>query len=1057
MKSWFRPLDLLSILSAIFLIGSLSSPILAQSTGVVTGEVVDGATRRPLAGAQISIPGTTIGTVTNTSGRYLLPQVPSGEVTLRVQYLGYSTATEVVTLEGGATVTVDFQLSQTAIVLDEMVVTGVGVATERRKLGNTIATIDTRKLESAPAISFSELIQAREPGVMAISSGGMAGEGMKIRIRGTASLSQSNDPIVYVDGVRVDNSAGYGPGVGRDGGAPSRLDDINPASIERVEVLKGAAAATLYGTEASNGVIQIFTKQGVSGEPRYDFAFETGVSSYPRKAFDRHAGFARTQEQADQLSEYWGLSISPYEVFEVDLIPQLFETGTYSAMTGSISGGTDHARYFLSARYQSEDGPLGGRQKWGPQSGERWGPANDLNSRKQVNTSLSLLPADNLTLKVTANLVEAHSENLHANNSPYAPFAQLHDSKPELASDQNVHGTTVFSTLRETMQLITSQDVDRFGGSITADYTPNPGLSLNAVAGIDLVNSRSLSLFPYGWNVDNFSNSNILGSRTVSDRRRRLVTLQTRAAWNADLTDQVSSALTIGGQVYMTETEANWGTGSEFPGPGIDVTGGGALQTTSESYLNEVNAGLFFEEQVGYQDFAFLTLGARYDKHSAFGQSAGGALYPKASFSLVLSDLPEWNHDLFSTLRLRAAIGRSGLQPGAFDKYTTFSALASEHGPGLAPSNLGNPDLKPEVSTEWEAGAEFGWFDDRLAFEATYWDRKVTDALIPRQYVVSGGFTAPQLDNIGQLSAHGLELGLSGLVVNHPSISIDLFANAAYTRERVVDLGGAPPIKVGYNRYLNWIREGYAPGSFFGPKLMDVEIPISVSGDCRPATREELLGYLSVPRNPTTLSVLVDGCGDTPTSHYLGKPTPDWSGALGADIRLFQHLTISTLFEYKFGNFHIHDLSGAFRRSHESSGRNMRKAAEVESTLLNPASTAEERYEAALTWARELKALSPYDGLNEVKPGDFLRWRELSLTYTVPSEFAEKFRARSMALTLAGRNLGLFTKYPGPDPEINAIGVGGSSNNTVQSFQEGINAWGLPIPRRYQVSLRVGF
>src|SRR5690625_2245217 len=389
MKSWFRPLDLLSILSAIFLIGSLSSPILAQSTGVVTGEVVDGATRRPLAGAQISIPGTTIGTVTNTSGRYLLPQVPSGEVTLRVQYLGYSTATEVVTLEGGATVTVDFQLSQTAIVLDEMVVTGVGVATERRKLGNTIATIDTRKLESAPAISFSELIQAREPGVMAISSGGMAGEGMKIRIRGTASLSQSNDPIVYVDGVRVDNSAGYGPGVGRDGGAPSRLDDINPASIARVEILKGAAAATLYGTEASNGVIQIFTKNGRVSDPRFDFKVTQSFINYPKTIPD-NTGFARSEAQADTMSKYLSGNIRPYELVRENYVHQLFETGIAQEYSGSVSGGTEGINYFVNARWSGEDGPVSGKNLPFP---ERYGPvAEDILKKGQASAKINIFP-----------------------------------------------------------------------------------------------------------------------------------------------------------------------------------------------------------------------------------------------------------------------------------------------------------------------------------------------------------------------------------------------------------------------------------------------------------------------------------------------------------------------------------------------------------------------------------------------------------------------------------------------------------------------------------------
>ena len=174
--------------------------------------------------------------------------------------------------------TVDFQLRQTTLALDQIVVTGAGVATERRRLGNTIATIDVGDLQTAPVNSMSEILTGREPGMVGLPGGGVAGEGARIRIRGSASLSQSNEPVIYVDGIRVDNAQGFGPGMGAPGGSPSRLDDINPESIERIEILKGAAAATLYGTQASNGVIQIFTKRGQAGTPRYDVSIEQGFS-----------------------------------------------------------------------------------------------------------------------------------------------------------------------------------------------------------------------------------------------------------------------------------------------------------------------------------------------------------------------------------------------------------------------------------------------------------------------------------------------------------------------------------------------------------------------------------------------------------------------------------------------------------------------------------------------------------------------------------------------------------------------------------------------------------
>ena len=212
--------------------------------------------------------------------------VPAGEHVVRAEYLGYRRVDQTVQVEAGQAVQVTFDLQETALQLDEIVVTGAGQQTERRKLGNTVAAISVTELEDAPTLSFSEILQGREPGVIAMPEGGVTGEGARIRIRGSASLSQSNEPIVYVDGVRVDRGGGYSsPYIDTGGGGqPSRLDDIQIESIERVEILKGAAAATLYGTEASNGVIQIFTKKGRSGAPRWTLSSELGASNYDMDA-----------------------------------------------------------------------------------------------------------------------------------------------------------------------------------------------------------------------------------------------------------------------------------------------------------------------------------------------------------------------------------------------------------------------------------------------------------------------------------------------------------------------------------------------------------------------------------------------------------------------------------------------------------------------------------------------------------------------------------------------------------------------------------------------------
>jgi hypothetical protein len=414
-----------------------------------------------------------------------------------------------------------------------------------------------------------------------------------------------------------------------------------------------------------------------------------------------------------------------------------------------------------------------------------------------------------------------------------------------------------------------------------------------------------------------------------------------------------------------------------------------------------------------------------------------------------------------STLRLRAAIGQSGQQPGAFDKFTTFLPFTSTDGAGLSPGNLGNQDLKPEVATEWELGFEAGLFNDRLGLEFTYWDRTVKDALVSRAFAPSGGFYRRQLDNIGELTAHGMDLEATFRVLKKENVSVELFANSAFLREKITDLGGAPALKTGgsYPRYRNFLELGYAPGVFLGAKLnSSAEYAIDLNNDRKPETRDALLAYFAQARDPGAFFPLVvdeDGDGNI-LDHYLGKPTPDWQGAFGFNVGFMKRFRLASLFEYKTGEFFVHNLTDEFRRFHSVIGRNTRRAAELEAILINPASTADQRLAAADEWARKHAGLSPYDGLNAVEKADYIRWNELSLTYDIPQSIFSRFGVGNASITLAGRNLVLISGYSGIDPEVNAIGRG-TGGGLDTNFLTGTEAFGLPIPRQFVFTVRTGF
>ncbi|GAA5522719.1 SusC/RagA family TonB-linked outer membrane protein [Aliifodinibius salicampi] len=1057
---------------------------LAQS---ISGTVTENGTGDPLPGVNILIEGTSQGAATDIAGKYEITNIEPGTYTLRARFIGYEEQSSEISLEANQALTVDFTLSQSSVSLDEVVVTGTGGPVEVRKLGNSIGRVGAEELENAPISNFSDVIQGRIPGLVGLPSSGVTGEGSRIRIRGSSSLSQSNEPIVLIDGVRVDRGGGFGGSVSAGGSAsPSRLDDLNPEAIDRVEVLKGAAAATLYGTEASNGVIQVFTKKGSVSEPKFDFKVSQGTINYPKSIPD-NTGFARTRAQADTMSQYIGGNISPYELVRENYLHELYETGLTQEYSGSVSGGTEGITYFVNARWSDEDGPLGGDNLVYPQGA---GPlANDILKKGQLSTNLNIFPTENLQLRVISGYTSSNFETFQTGNNPYGVTSGAMHGKPELVGHQNRSGASYTATIEERIQQTVSQEVQHFNSSIGANYRPFDILTIDGTFGIDYTSQFSESRRPFGWNINDYASIETEGARRTSDRSNLNITVDVKSTLQNQISERFESTLIGGFQIFNQQNLVRGGEAVNFPGPGLDVSGAAANQNISEEYIEETQVGLFLQEQIGFDDFIFATIGGRYDTHSAFGAEFSGVFYPKLSLSVVPSDAPFWSGlGPFSSLRVRAAVGQSGLQPGAFDALTTYSSLTSATGPGIVPENLGNPNLKPEISTEYEVGIDAGLFNERLTVETTYWDRTVSDALVQRQFPVSGGFLQTQLDNIGELKGRGLELSIDAQIVENSNWSASVFAGSAYLWEQITSLGGAPPIKVGgsYPRYRQFLTEGYAPATNFGAQLPDVSeghLPLDKRGllqtlgrdyanvdPGQPAERELVLDYLN-SLTPGTASleelnnyVLLadkDGDGDQ-LDHHLGKPTPDWQGSFGGSVS-FNNFRINTMFEYKAGNFYINNLTEGFRQRSAGIGRNTPASARVERDYVTggvnasyePQNNGQVRLDAAEEWLNELLALDPFPGLNTIQQADFLRWRELSVSYTVPQDFTDRLNVRRLSFSLSGRNLMLWTKYPGPDPEVNAIGRDGGSS-LENNFLLGTDAWNMPIPRKVLLTLKLG-
>ncbi len=1081
------------VLSATGLAGglALAAPtVQAQNaTAIIEGKVSDGASTRGLEAVSVFIQDTRLGGLTNAQGTYRIVGVPvtggSRTVLVRVRALGYTPASKSITLTAGQTARADFALSTSAIQLNQVVVTGSGQKTETKRLGNTVAVIAPPA--NAPINDISNLLTAREPGLVGVVGGGLSGQGAQIRIRGNSSLSQSNEPIIFIDGVRMNNGASGGGG---GGGAMTRLDDIDPNTIERVEVLKGAAAATLYGTEASNGVIQIFTKVGSQGAPRWAFSAQQDAITFPDRVAP-NSGFARRQSQADSLSLFYGRTITPFVPFTTKVFQDnLTETGMGTALGGNVTGGGGAVTYFASGRYFAEDGPFGGKQL---------GVATDQIKRIQTSANLTLTPFKNFRMRFNNNYYNIANKTPETNNNIYGVNSLAFMARPELANCNastlvspgvcsgagNLFGNQAFMTVREAMGQINESNVSRYLGSLDMSYNQTPNLTYSATVGYDYSAGRDIGFSRFGYNVDNFTSQTVTGARSVFNDNTRVGTLDAKVAYNKPIGSSWTTSTVGGLQVFNTNQKTTSANSQAFPGPGIEVVGAGGTAITNGEFLQTtINGGYFGQTQLGFRDWIFGTVGGRYDFSSAFGESSPGVFYPKVSLSVVPSDRKSWSSTTLSTLRFRAALGQSGRQPGAFDKFTTFQPLTSEAGAGLAPQNLGSEDLKPEISTELEGGFEAGLFDNKLALEFTYWNRKVKDALVSRQFPGSGGFRNSQLVNIGQIDGSGLELNLRVFPIRTATSSLELFANAAYLKQTLTSLGGAPPIKVGYFRYRGFLKEGDPLGSIYEPLLATAcpsggpgtnkagkpiacynpatEAPINYNGRGTAATQAELLAYFATPRdllNSGVQSTLQPLLADYQGTGILfeqrnGDVFPDWTGAIGGTYRFKKNWRVQTLFEYRTG-YKVQNLTDGFRLSqHPSIGSNRIEFSNIHSTILNPASTPEQRLAAAQEYVTKYRRLLE-PGLNQGQDGTFMRWRELALTYDFSPTLAGKLGARTMSITAAGRNLLLFTNYPGVDPEVNAIDRTASTLD--QNFLASTEAFGVPVPRRFSFSVNFGF
>ena len=992
-----------------------ASVAVAQSNGTVRGRVVDASNQRPLPDAQVVISGTTSGASTGLNGEYTIANVPAGERTVSVRRIGYTPGSQAVTIVAGAEVRADFSLSVSAIQLDKVVVTGTGLGAEARTIGNSVTAIDVTELtQKASVLNVTEILQGKSPGVTVLPGSGTPGTAGEIRIRGASSLSGYR-PVVYIDGIRYNSESlgnfaatGFGTsGLAQSSQVTSALDFINPNDIESIEILKGPAAATLYGAEAANGVIQIITKKGARGQQdlRWTTRYDRGTSEW---ALDTPVNYTTCDSvrQAAKTGEDFTWpgcqdvqrnAVITDEPMRRD--PNALREGTMQRVSLSLAGGGDRYSFYVGTDRDSEMGVF----------------HNSFNEKLSVRGNFSFTATEKMDFNVLVNFLQGDLRLPIQDESPAGILLSAARGRPGLrTSDAIGPGWSTINPIRSNAyNNRTKSDRLTLGG--TVNYRPFDWFRNRFTIGVDNTVSQAALLFLPGDEGEPGGAS--LGQNPIT----RILSLDYAGSIPYAVRPELELTTSFGTQIVANRTEALVAEGRGLGAPDVTLIGTAQVTTGRNSFTENNSVGYYIQEQVGWNNRLFVTGALRADDHSSFGTNFDIILYPKLSFSWVLSEEPflgtVFDAARVNSFRLRSAWGAAGRAPSAYSATRTYTvdkvAFSNSTGSALRVSAYGNPDLRAEKGEEIEIGFDAALLDERVGVDFTYYSKRTTDMLVSIPTAPSTGFPVNRFGNLGEVTNRGLEIGLDATPVRLDQIEWNSRITMATNRNRLVDFGVADKVSEtpGGQAYgaVQQHREGYPLGGYWAqfPK-----------------------------RNPDGSPQLAGSAIALDTATYVGPSAPTREIGFSNTFTLFRNFRVYGLLDYKGGHylFNLKERNRCQTANDNCAVVNNPRARfpqTAHDTLLN---------KELLVWRSVPGAF--------IEKADFVKLREISVTYTVPREFIERLGPTGASVTLAGRNLGLWTDYSGIDPEVSSYG----GRNFVR-----VDAYASPMTRRLIGSVNLTF
>lgn len=1040
--------------------------LVAQGVATVTGHVT-GENGGPLPAVTVSVAGMGLGSITGPDGVYSFT-VPANRVTgqvvqLTARRVGYAPQNAQVALSFG-TVTHDFVMAPTALQLEQVIVTGAGTSQVRERVGSVINTVDSSAItrQTQPQNILSSLA-ATAPNVRVNTQSGEPGSSAFVIIRGATSVTGTNQPLIVVDNQPIDNTT-----ISTNGGDGStvtqnRAADLNPNDVESVQILKGSAASAIYGARAANGVILITTKRGHSGPTRYTVTstqtFDDVIKTAPlQRSYGQGSSGspgACSDPDCAATSLSWGPRLSG-ETPVYDHGKEIYDLGLTSDNSINISGGSARTTFFLSGGLTDQLGTMRGGNNRYNRSTFRLSANHQLLNTLTFGGNFSYFNTTGSYVQKGSNtsglLLGALRTPPDFNNQPFLdPGSGLQRSyrfpHPTSASLTESRGyDNPFFVLSNPGN---RSELGRFLGNLTANWVPVSWLSLNETFGADNYTDSRVEALPFT------SSSDPVGNVTRFQITNLVIDHNFTATLSHQFSPSFDSRLVLGQNLNSRRNRQIYIFGDQLIAPEPLAIQNTVSYAPSETRSLRHVAGYFGQAELDVFDQLHLTAGLRNDGFSTFGASHRTATYPKVDAAWTFTKWLEGGNSgngWLSNGRVRAAYGETGREPPV---YATINALSitsvfgsgfgdfigskqSGQGGVVTSNNLGNTNLKPERNREAEIGADLGFFGQSSDLSVTYYNKRSVDVILPVPVNAASTGASTALVNGATVTNKGVELQLN--LRPYTSRNVDIMIGGNYARNigRVESLiegvDFIPYNAEGFNGSIGSSTVGFAPGVIRGQDFVRCGLgeTVTLPGTDTPADIDALCGA-SAPKGALYISGTNNRPVVNPDEKVIADPNPHWTSGLNAQVRLGR-LQLTTLFDMRRGGQVWNGTRAALDRFGTGAETEIRADTAgifgqnvLPSEKVAGPGAGQVAFKTLAQWQNWFTTTGGSASAVQsqfIEDGSFVKWRELSLVYTLDQPWVRSRLGFSSALVrVAGRNLHTWTKYTGLDPETNLGGA----------------------------------